>query len=191
MDWLCQTGSALTEKGGEVGMTDKEKVLHGLDSCGFHDGIPNICDVTECPYRDSKKTYCVHELAHDAGMLISELLKAQKAKEQCLKTKCIICPHCDNCDVDENGLLKAQEAQGWVSVKDRLPEVDNPVIVYACGKNDPIYKIVIASITNKNAFNTRLETEPYWREPWQFFDTMYEITHWMPLPEPPKEDDEE
>lgn len=58
-------------------MTDKEKVLHGLDSCGFYDGIPNICEVTECPYRDDK-AYCVHELAHDAGMLISELLKAQE-----------------------------------------------------------------------------------------------------------------
>ena len=65
--------------GGEVGMIDKEKekVLHGLDSCGFHDGIPNICEVTECLYRDNK-AYCVHELVHDAGMLISELLKAQK-----------------------------------------------------------------------------------------------------------------
>ena len=59
-------------------MADKEKVLHGLDSCGFHDGI-NICEVTECPYRDNK-AYCVHELAHDAGMLISELLKAQEPR---------------------------------------------------------------------------------------------------------------
>lgn len=56
---------------------EQERVLHGLDSCGFHDGIPNICEVTECPYRDNK-TYCVHELAHDAGILISELLKAQE-----------------------------------------------------------------------------------------------------------------
>ena len=39
------------------------------------------------------------------------LLKEQEAREQCLKTKCIICPHCDNCDVDENGLLKEQEAK--------------------------------------------------------------------------------
>ncbi len=81
---------------------------------------------------------------------------------------------------------KASEAAGWISVKDRLPEVDSPVIVCARGKNDPIYKIVITSMTNKNIFDIRLETEPYWREPCQFFDTMYEITHWMPLPEPPR-----
>ena len=31
------------------------------------------------------------------------LLKSLEDKEKCLKTKCVICPHCDNCDVDENG----------------------------------------------------------------------------------------
>lgn len=60
-------------------MPNQERVLHGLDSCGFHDGIPNICEVTECPYRDDK-CGCVHELAHDAGLLISELLKAQESR---------------------------------------------------------------------------------------------------------------
>lgn len=58
---------------------NQEKVLRGLDSCGFYDGIPNICEVTECPYRDNK-CGCVHELAHDAGLLISELLKVQEPK---------------------------------------------------------------------------------------------------------------
>ena len=38
-----------------------------------------------------------------------ELLKEQEARNQCLKTKCVVCPHCYNCDVDENGLLKEQE----------------------------------------------------------------------------------
>ena len=60
-------------------MTDREKVLHGLNSCGFFDGIPNICEVTECPYREHK-VWCVHELAHDAGLLIRELLKAQEPR---------------------------------------------------------------------------------------------------------------
>lgn len=38
------------------------------------------------------------------------MLKEQEARMQCIKGKCRICPHCDNCDVDENGLLKEQEA---------------------------------------------------------------------------------
>lgn len=54
-----------------------EKVLHGLSSCGNDYGTPNICEVTECPYREAE-AFCVHGLAHDAMMLISELLKAQE-----------------------------------------------------------------------------------------------------------------
>ena len=65
-------------------MPNQERVLHGLNSCGFYDGIPNICEVTECPYRDDK-CGCVHELAHDAGLLISELLKAQEPKVMTLE----------------------------------------------------------------------------------------------------------
>lgn len=63
-------------------MTDREreKVLHGLNSCGNDYGIPNICEVTECPYREDD-AWCVHELAHDAGMLISELMKKNEAVE--------------------------------------------------------------------------------------------------------------
>lgn len=60
-------------------MIDKEKVMHGLSSCGTDNGIPNICEVTECPYREDR-AWCVHGLAHDAGMLIAELLKAQEPR---------------------------------------------------------------------------------------------------------------
>lgn len=60
-------------------MTDREKVLHGLSSCGNDYGTPNICEVTECPYREIEVS-CVHSLAHDAMMLITELLKAQEPR---------------------------------------------------------------------------------------------------------------
>ena len=55
-------------------MADRGKVLHSLNSCGFTDGIPNICEVTDCPYREHG-AWCVHELAHDAGELIGEMMK--------------------------------------------------------------------------------------------------------------------
>ena len=46
----------------------------------------------------------------DQKALLDELLKEQGAMKECLKRKCVICPHCKNCDVGENGLLKEQEA---------------------------------------------------------------------------------
>ena len=66
-------------------MIDKEKVLHGLSSCGTDHGIPNICEVTECPYREDK-AWCVHGLAHDAWVLIAELLKAKEPVEPKLES---------------------------------------------------------------------------------------------------------
>lgn len=67
-------------------MTNMEKVLHGLSSCGNDYGIPNICEVTECPYRGTG-AFCSNNLAHDANMLISELLKAQEPCEDWISRK--------------------------------------------------------------------------------------------------------
>lgn len=41
---------------------------------------------------------------------VLDLLKEQEAMMQCIKGKCRTCPHCTNCDVDENGMIKEQEA---------------------------------------------------------------------------------
>ena len=123
---------------------------------------------------------------------MTKLEKVMKAFEICNDTNgsCYDCPFYlqDRETIDD--ALELIKERLWISVNDRLPEVDKSVIVFARGKNNPIYKIAIASMSNKNVFDVRLETELYWREPWQFFNTNYEITHWMPLPEPPKEEGE-
>ena len=51
---------------------------------------------------DMIEIHGLQQTAHDA----LELLKEKEAQNQCLMKKCVICPHCKNCDVDENGLLK-------------------------------------------------------------------------------------
>ncbi len=61
--------------------------------------------------------------------------------------------------------------QQWISVKDRLPENGKKVLVY-CKENKNDYEIGAYSDTYMGFFV---------RQTW------YEnITHWMPLPEPPK-----
>lgn len=76
----------------------KQKVLHGLDSCGFYDGVPDICGLTGCPYRGCG-AMCSNQLAHDAAMLISEMLEAQEPR---LLT---VDDFKDNSDVDICGYL--------------------------------------------------------------------------------------
>ena len=76
----------------------------------------------------------------------------------------------------------------WRSVKDELPQPGEVVLVFAVGK----YECFIGE--TKYALCQQLEHrngEKSWTEPWQFFHTDFEITHWMPLPEPPKDEGDE
>lgn len=71
----------------------------------------------------------------------------------------------------------------WISVKDRLPEDDVNVIVYAVS-NDGGYTIALTFHTH-TLYGLNIEG---WASPWLYFTRNYTITHWMPLPEPQKEE---
>ncbi len=58
----------------------------------------------------------------------------------------------------------------WISVKDRLPEIGEPVIIY-------YGRFVAEAMRNDNGvFVVSCSDEE-----------AEDVTHWMPLPEPPKE----
>lgn len=64
----------------------------------------------------------------------------------------------------------------WISVSDRLPEEYEPVDVWSTEYGRlPNYKLEILSYDNK--FFDPLETGPC---------TVRDVTHWRPLPAPPK-----
>lgn len=82
-------------------------------------------------------------------------------------------------------------AQGWISVKDRLPD--------AAG-----YKCLVAAINKFGQKSVFTAFTGYGDFEWYTTDVIYmnkanrstvsegwTITHWMPLPEPPKEGDSE
>lgn len=71
----------------------------------------------------------------------------------------------------------------WISVKDRLPEDGVRVLVSANSKSDDPVVAVTHYTHSLYGFNIK-----GWVEPWQYFFFEHEITHWMPLPEPPKEE---
>lgn len=66
--------------------------------------------------------------------------------------------------------------QKWISVKDRLPEKGE--IVLACGLRH----------ATSGMFQGASRNNPRW---WHWKgNTLKEVTHWMPLPKPPKEEND-
>ena len=78
----------------------------------------------------------------------------------------------------------------WISVKDRLPNIDIDVVIFAVGKSD-LFENKVAITHRYYPMRWWNKESEYidWLQPWQYFTANYEITHWMPLPEPPKEDE--
>ena len=76
--------------------------------------------------------------------------------------------------------LRAQQEQeskptnGWISVQDRLPEVGGYVVCIAKRNPFSIFMPMVARIEKNGWVNPM--TEQY----------ISEVTHWMPLPQPPK-----
>jgi len=85
--------------------------------------------------------------------------------------------HADSCEhILDMG--KMVDVNGWISVKDRLPEhlglIANEVIV--CTEYEEV-KTAVRKMDGWIDIENRLEKKTSW------------VTHWMPLPEPPKKEE--
>ena len=66
----------------------------------------------------------------------------------------------------------------WISVKDRLPAYDEPVLTIYCGDGGLSAMAIRFLVEDVN--------EIFWLS-YEFKKcTMKNVTHWMPLPEPPE-----
>lgn len=80
------------------------------------------------------------------------------------------------------------EKSSWISVKERMPEAEQKVLVYAVGyafgfEGDTVMAITCQSMHRDGSM--------YWHSPWQYFQSDYKITHWMPLPPCPEQEDDD
>lgn len=77
--------------------------------------------------------------------------------------------------------------EGWISVKDKLPEPEQGVLVIARGWSGRL--LYIGSYQRMEAETSRLTGVTSKASDWSLWGWSYlrepEVTHWMPLPEPP------
>ena len=133
-------------------MTDRDKVIRGLECCIKRDPDDNPrCG--ECPYDGA----CLNRLKIDA----LELLKEEEVVEPTVAKD-----------------IKVPDK--WVSVKDRLPEKSGQYLCWFGANKVAIGPAIVTYVDEWKAFGNLVSLEKY-----------PNITHWMPLPEPPKEDNNE
>ena len=91
-------------------------------------------------------------------------------------------------------MIKGVQPKGipvWIRVEDRLPEIGEDVLVYgaevihgSCRCKDEIAVTHLTDVDEQCAWR---KGKPRWVAPNRFFYPTHAVTHWMPLPEPPKD----
>ncbi len=171
-----------------------EELIKTLRWCGSDDDDNEYCvDANySCPYFkwDKQKDYCKQELMRDAADAleaaensIAELEKRTKLPErqEFLAKGSFV----------KEPLSRPKEGE-WIPCSERMPELGQEVLVYAIGKDDGFIGDAVTTISERFIFRLFPSSDGVeeWRSPWEYFDSNYEITHWMPLPEPPKGEQE-
>lgn len=72
--------------------------------------------------------------------------------------------------------IKVKKKSEWISVKDRLPEDSGEYLVYIVANNMPKNKSIIT------LYYTNLSKRFIYEN-----DNLFTVSHWMDLPQPPKE----
>lgn len=115
----------------------------------------------------------------------------------CAKNQCSVCKyksnakHCEKRIVNNMIILEKaidDKKDNWISVEEKLPELNQKVLIYAVGKTDGFIGDNITAISERYIFRLFPNNEGVeeWTSPWAYFNTDYKITHWMPLPTSPK-----
>ena len=165
----------------------REEIVKALRCFASEDNCPfDECN-EKCPYwmeidkydidNPNAEISDVHQLCRAAADLLEQDVPPTDMVPKDFHDRCM------EMEIGRRMLLE-QNAPKWISVKERMPESGEKVIVFAIGKYDGF----IGDTVYAMSMILDRPSGKSWAVPWQYFDVDYEITHWMLLPEPPKEE---
>ena len=155
-------------------MADIKKVTKGLEHC-LSRYVDGLCD--DCPYMGAiDKTYmipmkCKEIIMRDALELLKEQNGLAKALEQMTATNDYL-----NKEVER---LETEQPK-WIPLSERLPKKED--IPYDCLVTLEHGVVCEATFLDMDAPYHKWCANTGW---------LYHVTHWMPLPKPPKKDGEQ
>ena len=119
---------------------------------------------------------------------LAELI-AKVKRSMCGKSG-LSCELARNMYIAENLIANGVTVQEWIAVKDRLPEEDEKHLVFEqSGGRTNISILWFAKDARKV---DKYDFKGRWKNVWYGYDsewghyTVDSVTHWMPLPQPPK-----
>lgn len=154
---------------------------HGLwkkskdDYCGLNIIKCSLCREEWCFEVDDDVLYLNYHYCPNCGAKMEGGITMSNYCKTCIHNEVCSLTHCDQ------SIACCDFVSGWISVKDRLPDdSDKIVLVIANGK--------FGNITLDEAF----ELACYYKDDGWVLESYPDmenvrVTHWMPLPEPPKE----
>lgn len=94
----------------------------------------------------------------------------------------------------QNRMVSSSETlNNWISVKDRLPEIEEQVLVYGRPSLQTCRFVEPAMLKRRRIYGSIPIADEFWWKGYDIIgydgevDEIVEVTHWMPLPEPPEE----
>ena len=172
-------------------MKTPEEIKKGLTLCS-HEGHGEEIICEHCPYDSNSCAVliCTRRLSADALTFIQQLetenhqllTKAQQLESTISQVSKALCGK-ENATLKE--LLQAADqlkTRGlrWISVEERLPEAGNYVLCFCEDEDGYEWHTVGRVQCWDDKWDLDIDTDHEYRE---------KVTHWMQLPEPPKEDD--
>lgn len=124
-------------------------------------------------------------LSYGAMLALCDSIEHLERERDAAVERCITADDVSAGYYQEIEQLEAAQSK-WISVEDRLPEDRENVLVYIASEKEGVDSVITITNYTHSLHGFNIEG---WVSPWQYCFWDRKVTHWMLLPEAPKEEE--